>query len=52
MTEFKFNKLTPLSNVNIDPSHDAAMNYALEDKGIKNVAISGNYGSGKSSFIE
>ncbi|WP_024375733.1 hypothetical protein [Streptococcus suis] len=52
MTEFKFNKLTPLSNVNIDPSHDAAMKYALEDKGIKNVAISGNYGSGKSSFIE
>ncbi|WP_312314805.1 DNA-binding protein [Streptococcus parasuis] len=52
MTEFKFNKLTPLSDVKIDPSHDAAMKYALEDKGIKNVAISGNYGSGKSSFIE
>ncbi|WP_272158123.1 YobI family P-loop NTPase [Streptococcus sp. HN38] len=52
MTEFKFNKLTPLNDVDIDPSHDAAMKYALEDKGIKNVAISGNYGSGKSSFIE
>ncbi|MDG4525536.1 DNA-binding protein [Streptococcus suis] len=52
MTEFKFNKLTPLNDVKIDPSHDAAMKYALEDKGIKNVAISGNYGSGKSSFIE
>lgn len=42
----------PLNSVNIDPSHAAAMKYALEDKGIKNVAISGNYGSGKSSFIE
>ena len=52
MTEFKFNKLTPLNDVDIDASHEAAMNYALEDKGIKNVAISGNYGSGKSSFIE
>ncbi|HEM6305769.1 TPA: DNA-binding protein [Streptococcus suis] len=52
MTEFKFNKLTPLNDVDIDASHDAAMKYALEDKGIKNVAISGNYGSGKSSFIE
>lgn len=52
MTEFKFNKLTPLNDVKIDPSQDAAMKYALEDKGIKNVAISGNYGSGKSSFIE
>ena len=28
------------------------MKYALEDKDIKNVAVSGNYGSGKSSFIE
>ena len=52
MTEFKFNKLTPLNDVDIDASHEAAMNYALEDRGIKNVAISGNYGSGKSSFIE
>lgn len=52
MTEFKFNKLTPLNDVDIDASHEAAMKYALEDKGIKNVAISGNYGSGKSSFIE
>ena len=52
MTEFKFNKLTPLNDVVIDSSHEAAMKYALEDKDIKNVAVSGNYGSGKSSFIE
>ncbi|GAA5351007.1 YobI family P-loop NTPase [Streptococcus uberis] len=52
MTKFKFNKLTPLNDVNIDPSHEAAMKYVLEDKDIKNVALSGNYGSGKSSFIE
>ena len=43
MTEFKFNKLTPLNDVVIDSSHEAAMKYALEDKDIKNVAVSGNY---------
>ena len=35
MTEFKFNKLTPLNDVVIDSSHEAAMKYALEDKDIK-----------------
>ena len=40
MTEFKFNKLTPLNDIDIDSSYIEAMKYALEDEDIKNIAIS------------
>ncbi|BAK27928.1 DNA-binding protein [Streptococcus gallolyticus subsp. gallolyticus] len=52
IVNFEFKKLTPLNDIKIDKSYVAAMKFALEENDIKNVAIAGNYGSGKSSFIE
>lgn len=52
VVNFEFKKLTPLNDIKIDKSYVAAMKFALEENDIKNVAIAGNYGSGKSSFIE
>lgn len=52
IVNFEFKKLTPLNDIGIDKSYVAAMKFSLEDDDIKNVAIAGNYGSGKSSFIE
>ncbi|SEI37120.1 hypothetical protein SAMN05216460_0012 [Streptococcus sp. 45] len=52
IVNFEFKKLTPLNDIDIDKSYVAAMKFALEEDDIKNVAIAGNYGSGKSSFIE
>ena len=47
-----FNKLTPKNDIEIDESQIKAMRFVLSEKDITNVAISGNYGAGKSSFIE
>lgn len=46
-----FSKLTPEKNVDISGYKDA-LDFALRDSDIKNVAISGIYSSGKSSVIE
>ncbi|WP_221637011.1 YobI family P-loop NTPase [Listeria booriae] len=46
-----FLKLTPEKDVDISGYEDA-LDFALRDKDIKNVAISGIYSSGKSSVIE
>ncbi len=47
-----FKKLTPINDADIEQAHIDAMNFVIEDKDVLNVAVSGNYGSGKSSFIE
>ncbi|AXQ79623.1 hypothetical protein DDV21_011405 [Streptococcus chenjunshii] len=47
-----FKKLTPINDADIDQSHIDAVDFSIEDPDVLNVAISGNYGSGKSSFIE
>ena len=47
-----FKKLTPINDADIEQAHIDAINFAIEDKDVLNVAVSGNYGSGKSSFIE
>lgn len=49
--KYTFQKLTPIKNVNLDIYKDA-INYALQDEDIRNIAISGPYSAGKSSVIE
>ncbi len=47
----KYLKLTPNAGIDIS-SYDEAFNYAFQNSDIRNIAITGSYGSGKSSLIE
>lgn len=49
--QYHFEKLTPVSNSNIDV-YNSAIDFAFSNKDIKNVAISGPYSAGKSSVLE
>lgn len=51
MNKRNFTKLTPINNVELNVYKDA-LDFAMNDADIKNVAISGSYGSGKSSILE
>ena len=44
--------LTPTKNADEDGIYCNAMKYAIDNPKIKNIAIAGNYGSGKSSVIQ
>lgn len=44
--------LTPIKNADKDGMYCNAMKYAIDNPEIKNIAIAGNYGSGKSSVIK
>lgn len=46
-----FQKLTPLADTDIS-TYEEAIDYAFQNDDIKNVAISGSYGAGKSSVLE
>lgn len=47
-----FDNLLPKDDLNIENTpENNALKYALTDRRIKNIGITGNYGSGKSSFI-
>ncbi|WP_313128486.1 YobI family P-loop NTPase [Anaerocolumna sp.] len=48
---YKFQKLTPVTDVEMDIYEDA-MKYVFSNNDIRNIAISGAYGAGKSSVIE
>ena len=50
MEEKKFKSLLPQNNVDLR-SYEDALNYAMNHDGIRNIALSGSYGSGKSSVI-
>ncbi|MFS0784943.1 hypothetical protein ABC345_00985 [Shouchella sp. 1P09AA] len=48
--KYNFQKLTPDNDVNLEVYNDA-INYIFSQKDIRNIAISGPYGAGKSSVI-
>lgn len=49
--DFKFQKLTPTNRMDLG-IYDSAMQYVFANEDIKNIAISGSYGAGKSSMFE
>ena len=49
--KYLFQKLTPVSNADITV-YEEAINFALENPDVKNVAVSGAYSAGKSSILE
>ena len=49
--KFKFQKLTPIDNADIEV-YKEALDFIFDNEDIKNIAISGPYGAGKSSILE
>lgn len=49
--DFKFQKLTPIHDANLDMYKDA-LNFVFSNNDVRNVGISGAYSAGKSSVIE
>lgn len=47
-----FVDLTPVNNADIGGSYTEALDFAFKNKNIKNIALTGPYGSGKSSIIK
>ena len=50
MSQLKFQKLTPIDNVNLD-TYEEALDFVFSQEDVLNIAVSGGYGSGKSSII-
>lgn len=47
-----FENLTPTDNIENNEIYECSLKYGLDDKNIKNIALSGAYGSGKSSILK
>lgn len=52
MSELYFETLTPKNNLENIETYKKALDFVIESDDIKNVAITGVYGSGKTSIIE
>ncbi|WP_329469933.1 YobI family P-loop NTPase [Exiguobacterium sp. 9-2] len=49
--EFLFEDLTPSTDIDEDEKYSNAISWGLENDNVKNIALTGPYGSGKSSLI-
>ena len=49
-SKYHFERFTPIDNMDLDVYKDA-IDYVFDNSDVKNVAISGAYGAGKSSII-
>ena len=49
--ESKYRNLNPVDDLPMDNEYIKALNYGINDSKIKNIALTGPYGSGKSSII-
>lgn len=49
--KYKFQKLTPVGDIDLGIYEDA-INFVFDNDDLKNIAISGQYGAGKSSLVE
>jgi len=50
--EYEFQKLTPINNVDNIDAYREALDFVFKNEDLRNVALSGSYGSGKSSVLE
>lgn len=50
--EFGYRDLTPESDTKNSEEYIRALHWAIKNKDVKNIALSGPYGSGKSSVIK
>lgn len=48
---FQLDSLSPVDSIDDDTPYFEALNWALQNRDIKNIAVTGPYGSGKSSII-
>lgn len=52
MSKYFFQKLTPINNVEDMEVYTSALDFVFENDDLRNIAITGPYGAGKSSMIE
>lgn len=51
-SELRFHSLTPIDNIEDNKIYQDALEFALQQDAVKNIAVTGPYGSGKSSVIQ